>query len=151
MKAALASKQEEELGLWLTDVAAALDVGRVIRALRLSSQPPKAGVPFPSELAGRLADATNASLLPDDGADRWAAVLEAAAFSPIRAQVQPKDVPTPVSDELKSTVTRLAPLLPQIAAQFGIEVPTGVPTPKPLRPTRPTKRPPKGPKDTQVG
>jgi hypothetical protein len=151
MKAALASKQEEELALWLTDVAAALDVGRVIRALRLSSQPPKAGVPFPTELAGRLADATNASLLPDDGADRWAAVLEAAAFSPIRAQVQPKDVPSPVSDELKSTVTRLAPLLPQIAGQFGIEVPTGVPTPKPLRPTRPTKRPPKGPKDTQVG
>ena len=47
LKAALVTKQEEELALWLTDVEAALDVGRVVRALRLSSVPPKAGVPFP--------------------------------------------------------------------------------------------------------
>jgi hypothetical protein len=141
MKAALASKQEAELALWLTDVAAALDVGRVIRALRLSSQPPKAGVPFPTELATRLAEATNASLLPHDGTDRWSAVLEAAAFSPIRAQVLPAEVPSQVPDDLRRTVTRLAPLLPQVAGKFGVEVPTGAPAPKPLRPTRPPKRP----------
>ena len=140
LKAALASKQEAELALWLGDVAAALDVGRVIRALRLSSQPPKAGVPFPTELATRLAEATNASLLPDDGADRWSAVLEAAAFSPIRALVLPADVPAQVSADLKRTVTRLAPLLPQVAGKFGVEVPAGAPAPKPLRPTRPPKR-----------
>ena len=87
LKAALVTKQEEELALWLADVEAALDVGRVVRALRLSSQPPKAGVPFPGALATRLAEAATASLQPDDGPDRWSAVLEAAAFSPVRAQV----------------------------------------------------------------
>ena len=125
LKAALVTKQEEELALWLADVEAALDVGRVVRALRLSSVPPKAGVPFPGALAGRLAEATTASLQPTDGPDRWAAVLEAAAFSPVRAQVTPAAAPEQRSDELVATVRRLGPLLPQVAALFGIEVPAG--------------------------
>ena len=54
LKAALVRKQDEELTLWFGDIDAAIGVGRVIRALRLSSQPPKAGVMFPPELARRL-------------------------------------------------------------------------------------------------
>ena len=80
-------------GPWLEDVEAALGVGRVIRALRLSSQPPKAGVMFPPQLARRLGEAATASLLPDDSGDRWSAVLEAAAFSPVRALVVPTAPP----------------------------------------------------------
>ncbi|MDQ3738221.1 MAG: hypothetical protein M3337_03530 [Actinomycetota bacterium] len=144
LKAALIIKQDQELHLWFEDIAAALDVGRVIRALRLSSEPPKAGVPFPGELATRLSDATNASLQPGDGPDRWSAVLEAAAFSPIRLHVQPAAIASNVSEELKVTVTRLGPLLPQVASQFGIEVSPKAPSPRPLRPTRPT-RPTKDP------
>ena len=64
LKAALVTKQEEELTLWLADVEAALDVGRVVRALRLSSMPPKAGVPFPARWPTGLAEATTASLQP---------------------------------------------------------------------------------------
>jgi hypothetical protein len=135
LKAALVTKQDEELALWLSDVEAALDVGRVVRTLRLSSQPPKAGVPFPGSLATRLAEATTASLQPIDGPDRWAAVLEAAAFSPIRALVTPAAPAEAKSDELLATVKRLGPLLPQVAALFGIEVPPNAPSPKPLRPT----------------
>ena len=90
LKSALATKQEEELALWLTDVEAALDVGRVVRALRLSSVPPKAGVPFPGALATRLGEATTAALQSTDGPDRWSAVLEAAAFSPVRTLVAPR-------------------------------------------------------------
>jgi hypothetical protein len=135
LKSALVTKQDEELALWLADVEAALDVGRVVRALRLSSQPPKAGVPFPGSLANRLADATTASLQPTDGPDRWSAVLEAVAFSPVRTLVAPAAPPEARSDELMATVKRLAPLLPQVAALFGVEVPAHAPTPKPLRPT----------------
>jgi hypothetical protein len=135
LKVALTTKQEQELQLWLGDIDAALGVGRVIRALRLSSQPPKAGVPFPAELAQRLTDGANASLTPDDGTERWCAVLEAAAFSPIRTHVAPSGIPATVADELRATVTRLAPALPQVAALFGIEVPANAPMPKPLRPT----------------
>jgi hypothetical protein len=142
LKAALVTKQEQELQLWFGDIDAALRVGRVIRALRLSSQPPKAGVPFPTELAQRLTDGANASLTPTDGTERWCAVLEAAAFSPIRTHVAPSGPPATVADELRHTVTRLAPALPQVAAMFGIEPAANASMPKPLRPTarpKPTK------------
>ncbi len=149
LKHALAAKQEKELTLWFGDIDAAIKVGRIIRALKLSSQPPKAGVRFPTELAKQLADAATASLVPDAMNDRWAAVLEAAAFSPIRAQVVPAAAPPTVSDDLRATVTRLASLLPQIAALFGVEPKQGGASPKPLRPTKPgaktTKAAPKPP------
>ena len=140
LKVALAAKQEKELTLWFGDIDAALGVGRIIRALKLSSQPPKAGVRFPTDLAKRLADAATASLTPDALTDRWAAVLEAAAFSPVRAQVTPVAPPPTVTDELRATVTRLGPLLPQIAALFGVEVKQGGSSPKPLRPSKPAAK-----------
>ena len=138
LRAALLRKQEEELLLWFGDIDAAIGVGRVIRALRLSSQPPKAGVMFPPELARRLSEAATAALQPDDPADRWIAVLEAVAFSPVRTLVAPTVAPTTVTDDLRATVLRLGPALPQIAALLGVEVPAGAPKPKPLRqqPTR---------------
>jgi len=134
LKEALVTKQAEELKLWLGDIDAALGVGRVIRALRMSSQPPKAGVMFPPDLARRLGEAATQSLQPDDSSDRWIAVLEAGAFSPVRTLVAPTAGPTSVSDDLKKTVIRLGPPLPQIATLLGIEIPEGTPKPKPLRP-----------------
>jgi hypothetical protein len=147
LKAALVTKQESELALWFEDIDAAIGVGRVIRALKLSSQPPKAGVRFPSELAIKLATATTANLTADALADRWVAVLEAAAFSPVRSHIQPAAKPTQVNDELLATVKRVGPLLPQIAALFDIEVSQRATAPKPLRPTRPAapKKPARAP------
>lgn len=139
LKAALVTKQEQELNLWLGDIDAAIGVGRVVRALKLSSQPPKAGIRFPAELAARLVAATNDNLTADAFADRWIAVLEAAAFSPIRQQVAPTARPTQSSDELITTVTRLAPALPKVAALFEVAVDAKAAQPKPLRPTKPTR------------
>ena len=84
-----------------------LGVGRVIRALRLSSQPPKAGVMFPPELARRLGEAATQALQPDDTADRWIAVLEAAAFSPVRSLVNPTAPPD--DDHRRPASHRAAP------------------------------------------
>ena len=151
LKQALVAKQEKELQLWYGDIDLAIGVGRVIRALKLSSQPPKAGVRFPPELAAKLADAATASLTIDSPSDRWSAVLEAVAFSPVRSMVRPAAPPAQPGDELLATVKRLGPLLPEIAALFGVEVAAGAPAPKPLRPTKPaaaTKKvapPPKPP------
>jgi len=136
LKEALVTKQEKELNLWFGDIDAAMGVGRVVRALKLSSQPPKAGVRFPAELAGKLAAAATANLTADAMPDRWVAVLEAVAFSPVRAHVVPTDKPAQVSDELLATVKRVGSLLPQIAALFGVDV-DAKSQPKPLRPTRP--------------
>ena len=133
LRASLLRKQDEELLLWFGDIDAAVGVGRVIRALRLSSQPPKAGVMFPPELARRLSEAATAALLPDDPADRWIAVLEAVAFSPVRTLVTPTVPPAAITDDLRATALRLGPALPQVAALLGVEVPAGTPKPKPLR------------------
>ncbi len=139
LRKALVRKQDEELTLWFGDIDAAIGVGRVIRALRLSSQPPKAGVMFPPDLARRLGEAATAALAPDDPADRWIAVLEAAAFSPVRTLVVPATAPSVITDDLKATTLRLGPALPQIAALLGVEVPAGTPKPKPLRAGPPRK------------
>lgn len=134
LKADLVKKQAQELKLWLEDVDAAIEVGRSIRALRLSSQPPKAGVMFPPELARKLGAAATAGLTAEDSPDRWAAVMEAAAFSPVRTLVTPTAPPSTISDDLRKTALRLGPLLPQIAALLGVDVPADAPRPKPLRP-----------------
>lgn len=134
LKASLSHKQDLELKLWEDDIKAALGVGRVIRALRLSSQPPKAGVMFPPDIARELGTAATNALQPEDSSDRWTAVLEATAFSPVRTLVHPTTPPTQVTDDLRATALRLGPLLPQVAALLGVEVPEGAPRPKPLRP-----------------
>jgi hypothetical protein len=119
----LAVRQEKEHQEWLADIDAALGVGRVVRALRLSSRPPKAGVRFPPELGSRLAEAAGAALTGDAAPDRWAAVLEAIAYSPVRSAVTPAGVPSPVTDELKAAVSGVAALVPEIARQLGVEPP----------------------------
>jgi hypothetical protein len=138
LKDGLANRQDKEHQDWLADIDGALAVGRAVRALRLSSRPPKAGVRFPPELANRLAQASASSLTADASSERWVAVLEALAYSPVHRSVVAESVPSQVSDELRATVTRLAALVPQIAVQFGIEPPAaGARTPRP----RPTRRP----------
>ena len=136
MKQALVVRQETEIRNWLDDIAAATKVGRVVRALRLSSQPPKAGVPFPPALATALIDAAVLSLTADAPAERWITVLEAAAFSPVHAKVLPPAVPPAPSEELLKTITRLGPLMPQLAALFGIMVDPKARPPRPLQQPR---------------
>ncbi|MFM8625604.1 MAG: hypothetical protein ACKOCC_01470 [Actinomycetota bacterium] len=139
MQAALATRQEVETKNWLDDIAAATGVGRVVRALRMSSQPPKAGVRFPPALAMQLATATSAGLTSDAPADRWSALLEAAAFSPIRTLVVPISVPSPAPDTVMATVTRLAPLMPQVASLFGVTPDPAAKAPRPLQLPRPAR------------
>ena len=141
MRQGLVIRQETETKNWLDDVAAATSVGRVVRALRLSSQPPKAGVPFPAPLAAQIVAATVAGLTTDAPSERWIALLEAAAFSPIHAKVLPAAVPTVISEDLTKTVTRLGPLMPQIAALFGIAVDPKARPPRPLQVPRGDKGP----------
>jgi hypothetical protein len=147
LRAGLTSRAEQEHLNWLGDIDAALGVGRIVRALKLSGQPPKAGALFPDELGRRLAEATSQSLVADALADRWIAVLEAVAFAPIRAQVTVTSKPETISPDLAKTVERLGTLLPQIATALGIAVASSNHAPKPLRAVRPPvkKLPPKPP------
>ena len=143
LKAALKSKQESSQALWLADIAAAIDVSRIVRALKISSEPPKAGQPFPAELGAKLAQAATLAMSSEKAPDRWIAVLEAVAFSPVRAQVKPTSVPENPGEALLATVKRVASLVPHIASQFGVVAAAGTSAPRPLRPTRPIRQKPK--------
>jgi hypothetical protein len=121
LREALANRVEKEHAAWLAELAETVGAGRVVRALRLSSRPPKAGAPIPGDIATQLAEATAASLTSDTGPDRWSAVLEALAFSPVRRRVIPQSLPSTLAPELRTTIARLASRLPDIAHIFDIE------------------------------
>jgi hypothetical protein len=121
LREALANRVEKEHAAWLADLADTLRAGRVVRALRLSSRPPKAGAPIPGDLANQLVEGAAAALTAETGQERWATVLDALAFSPIRRRVVPESLPTKLSPELRATVARLGSRLPEIAHIFAIE------------------------------
>ena len=121
LRDALARRVDAEHAAWLAELDQLLADGRVVRALRLSSRPPKAGARFPTELANRLAEGAAASLTADVGSDRYAVVLDALAYSPVRAQVAPEGVPSPVPDDLLAVVRKLADRIPPVATAFGVE------------------------------
>lgn len=136
MRLALDRRQESEITQWHAALEEALGVGRVVAALRLASNPPKAGMPPQPEMNARLVACVAENLVPDATSERWIIVLEALAFSPVRLAVRPSQVPQKVSQELLTTVARLGRALPQIAELFGIPVASDAPMPRPLRPTR---------------
>lgn len=156
LREALTKRVDAEQAAWVAELTSALDEGRVVRALRLSSRPPKAGVILDPALTARLAEGACASLTADAPADRWAAVLDATAFSPVRLAVKPQSLPEKPSDELVASAKKLASRLPQVAAAFGIEVgdaprPRGSSKPKPVPPPpRIPPPPPTPPQSAQV-
>jgi hypothetical protein len=123
LRVALDERVEAEQAQWLAETTEMLDQGRAVRALRLSSRPPKPGEAFPPELLTRLAEAASAAMTADTGSDRFATVLDALAYSPVRGQVTAQGVPAEPSDELLKVVRKFASRMPQIATQFGIEPP----------------------------
>jgi len=126
IRTGLTKRVDREHQGWLTDVNSALDEDRVVRALRLSSRPPKAGAPLPSPVMERLASLAAAGLTADTSQDRWATVLDAVSLSPVHARVVPEGLPTEPSKELLAVVKRHSMSVPDIAKAFGIE-----PTPPP--------------------
>ena len=138
LKTGLAQRVESEQAAWLTEISELLAGGRAVRALRVSSRPPKAGAPLPAELSAKLTEAAAASLTAETGQDRFATVLDALAFSPVRTQVVPAGIPTEPSTELLAAVKKVAARLPQIAALFGVEA-TAPSKSKPASKPRPPK------------
>lgn len=137
LRAGLNARTEADHQAWRDELAQNIAEGRTVRALRLSSRPPKAGAPLPVDMAERLASAAAESLTSEVTSDRWATVVDAVAFSPVRSQVTAQGIPASPSDELMKSMKKLAGRVPQLAALFGIEAPApksrgrGRPTPPP--------------------
>jgi len=103
---------------WLKEVIATLKEGRVVRALRLSSRPPKAGFPLPEDLLNSLTEATNKALSADVTQSRWGTIAEAAAFSPVHDRVIPVGVPKNPNEELLKVIRRISSKAPSIVNMF---------------------------------
>jgi hypothetical protein len=131
LRDALIARVETEHNAWVEEVAENLRESRVVRALRLSSRPPKAGSPLPPDLSTQLVDATSAALTSETGPQRWATILDALAFSPIRRRVVPISLPDKLNAELRQTIARLGSRLPEISHIFDIK-----PEDAPARPPR---------------
>ena len=121
LREALTVRVDREHKAWIGEVTSALGEDRVVRALRLSSRPPKAGAPLPSPILNRLATAAEASLTSETGQDRWATVLDAVALSPVHQRVTPAGLPIEPTEQLLDVVKRVSMSVPSIAASFGVE------------------------------
>ena len=126
IRTGLAVRVDREHQIWLSEVTSALDDDRVVRALRLSSRPPKAGAPLSAPLLDRLATMAAAGLTADTSQDRWATVLDAISLSPVHLRVVPEGLPAEPNEQLLAAVKRFSMNVPDIAKAFGIE-----PTPPP--------------------
>ena len=127
LRSGLAERVEREHEAWLAEVVRVLGEGRVVRALRLSSRPPKAGAHMPRDLLDRLAEAAAAGMTADTGQDRWGTMLDAVASSPVHERVVPAGLPAEPNKDLLALVRRFSLRVPAIAAAFGVE-PAPAPT-----------------------
>ena len=133
LREGLTVRVDHEHAEWTNEVRTTLDDGRIVRALRLSSRPPKAGSPLPSAELERLAEAANSSLTSQISQDRWATIIDAVALSPVHLRVVPKGIPAEPAEELLKVVRRVSMSVPDVATSFGIK-----PTP-PRRNRRPRR------------
>ncbi len=147
LKEGLVARVDAEHTAWLTELNATLDVGRIVRALRLSSRPPKAGSPLPKDVATRLTTMAGEALTTEAAPERWVAVLDALAFAPVRDKVIPTSLPKELHADVQATIARLATRIPKIAHIFEITPDRNAPRPKAerRRPPKP-KKPGEGPK-----
>lgn len=122
----LAQRIESDHATWVKDLESAINQERLVAALKTSSRPVKAGSPLAPEMAAKLAELATAGLTSEATSHRWIVVMDALAFSPVRAAVKPTSKPAEISDELTSEVRRLSDRLPEIAALFGVD-PASVP------------------------
>jgi hypothetical protein len=129
---------------WTEEIARHLEENRVVRALRLAGRPPETSARLPAELSERLSQAASAALVPETPSERWVALLEAVAESPVRRAVKPVGLPADSSPETVRAAHQQAGRVPALAALLGIAIP---PPPGPRRPAGPppVPRPPAPP------
>lgn len=118
---------------WTQEIVKHLDENRVVRALRLSARPPEPLARLDSELSARLTEVASEALSPDAAPDRWLALLEAAAASPVRRSIKPAGLPTDPAPEVKQAAYQQSGRIPALAAMLGVSIPPP-PSPAARRP-----------------
>ena len=138
LREALERRVKKQQDDWIGEITSALDDNRLVRALRVASRPPDPSTRLPSELAQRLAGTASEAMAADTPAERWAALLEAVAASPVRTTVKPAALPDNPGEALLNAARQQAGRIPALTTLLGISMP---PPPGPVRriPPKPTQ------------
>ena len=123
---------------WAVEIAKHLDEGRVVRALRLSARPPEPAARLEDEMASRLSDAAGEAMSAATEPDRWMALLDAAAASPVRRTIKPSGLPPEPTPELKQAALQQSGRIPALATMLGVSIP---PPPVPAGRRPPPRKP----------
>lgn len=145
LREALSARVAKIRTTWEEEIHHALEAGHVLQALRLSSRAPDAGARLPAPLAKPLAEAASAALDVGTPPERWLALLEAAASSPVRLSVRPTGIPDDEPGTLRQSAAAWAGRIPALAPMLGLALP---PPPRPVKratKTRPRRRTEKHP------
>ena len=126
---------------WTEEIGKHLDESRVVRALRLAGRPPEPAARMDPDLTQRLSDAAGEAMGPDTPPDRWLALIDAVAASPIRRSVKPAGLPADPTPELRRAAHQQSGRIPALAAMLGIAIP---PPPPPIPGRRSPGASPKG-------
>jgi hypothetical protein len=139
LREALNGRVEAERTNWVKDIEASLADDKLVRAVRLSARIPDPGAKLSAELTAQLVSATNASLSTATPADRWAALVEAAAEAPFRRDIVPAGLPAAPSESLLATAAQASNRIPALLKLLGLTIP---PPPKAKAGARPLPPPP---------
>ena len=121
LRTALNARVDRAQTEWHDELRSVLGEGRTVRALRLSSRPPKAGSPLPPDIAETLTAQANEALTGEVTQQRLGIVLEAVAYSPVRPYIVLTTIPENPGDELMESVRKVADRIPEIATRFGVD------------------------------
>jgi len=124
---------------WESDISRALEEGRVLHALRLSTRPPDPGARIPASLVQPLSEAAGSALATTTSVDRWLSLVEAAAASPVRRVIKPSGLPEDPSGAVRRAATLVAGRIPTLARLLGLAMPPP-PRPVPVRPLKPASK-----------
>ena len=136
LRAALDARVEGLRTEWVNDLTRHLEEGRVVRALQLAGRPPDPQTRLPAELADRAAQAASAALNPETPPDRWMALMEAVAASPLRREVTPVGLPAEPGPDLLRAAQQQSGRIPALASMLGVSIP---PPPGPRAGSAPRK------------
>ncbi len=147
LREALTARVEGERTTWINDIEGAIADNKLVRAVRLSGRLPDPVAKLSPELVAKLTAETNAQLSADTPAERWAALVEAAAEAPFRRDIVPSGLPTNPTESVLATAAQASNKIPSLLKLLGLTIPpppkaksaTGRPVPPP--PPRPAAAP----------
>ncbi len=130
LKELLSSRSGTLEAEWVASIQEALEEGKSIKAVRLSTRPPDVTSKLPDEVLAKLASAASTTLSPASSADHWTAMLSALETSPVRKMVEPSGFPPNAPAELHALAQQMSGRIPNLASLLGIKMP---PPPRPRR------------------